>query len=52
VKRRHFGGAILLGLIVTSLTLYWAADTGSTVAQVVLLCLLGGLALAAAWTSK
>ena len=42
-------GWVLVGLLVVSLALYWAADTGSTALQAVMLGVLGFIALAAVW---
>jgi hypothetical protein len=42
-------GWVLVGLLAVSLALYWAADTGSTVLQGVLLGFLGAISLAAVW---
>jgi len=42
-------GWVLIGLLVVSLVLYWAADTGSTALQAAMLGLLGLIALAAVW---
>jgi hypothetical protein len=41
--------AVLIGLLVVSLASYWAADTGSTALQAVMLGLLGLICLAAVW---
>ena len=45
-------GALLTGLVVVSLALYWAAHSASRPLEIALLSLLGGLALAAIWVSK
>ena len=41
---------VLVSLLVVSLALYWAADTGSSPLQAVMLGLLGLIALAAVWS--
>ena len=38
---------VLVGFLVASLLLYWAADLNATIAEVGLFAVLGGLALAA-----
>jgi hypothetical protein len=40
-------GSVLVGLLVVSLSLYWAAEAGSTPVQIIMLGLLIGLSLLA-----
>lgn len=40
---------VLVGLLVVSLALYWAVESGSTALQAAMLGLLGLIALAAVW---
>jgi hypothetical protein len=50
MNRRTVPGAlVLIGLLVVSLGLYWAADTGSGAIQAMMLVLLSLIALAAVW---
>lgn len=46
---RGMQGVVLIGFVVVSLALYWAADSANTLATVLLLGVLAALALVTVW---